>query len=124
MLHLQNMTRTYKRKTSRGTPADVMARAAAEVIQQQRSLRSVSLAYSIDKMTLHRYCKRVKAAMANNVSDTTISNATQVSGLPKVVSGYCKSRQVFSDSSENCLVEYLVEAAKMFFGLSPKEVRK
>ena len=127
MLRLQ-MTRTYKRKTARGTPADVMTRAATEVIQQQQSLRGVSLTYNIDKMTLHRYCKRVKAAMANrstvSVNDTTTSNATLVLGIPTVVSGYCKPRQVFSDNTEKDLVGYSVEAAKMFFGLSPKEVRK
>jgi len=109
------MTRTYKRKTFRGTPADVMDRAATEVIQQEQSLRSVSLTYSIGKMTLHRYCKRVKAALAT-ADNTTTSNALPVSSLPKVTSGYCKPRQVFSDTTENNLVDYLIEAAKMFFG--------
>ena len=116
MFNLQ-MTRTFHRKTTRGASSDVMTRAAAEVIQQQKSLRSVSLLYNIDKMTLHRYCKRVRAAMINVTPNS-------VGALPSVVSGYRKPRQVFSDETEQELIEYLIQAAKMFFGLAPKEVRK
>ena len=114
------MPRTYKRKTSRGTPPDVLERAAADVLQKQQSLRSVALAYNIDKMTLHRCCKKVKAAMTDDENNSTTTTPT----LPKVASGYNKPRQVLSDVVEGDLVAYLVEAAKMFFGLSPKEVRK
>ena len=121
---LLQMVRTYKRKTCHGTPTDILERAAAEVLQKQRSLRSVSLTYNIDKMTLHRYCRRVKAAMANNESDSTTSITVPFLATPSVVSGYSKPRQVFSNNAENDLVMYLVDAAKMFFGLAPKEVRK
>ena len=101
------MPRTYKRKTSRGTPPDVLERAAADVLQKQQSLRSVALAYNIDKMTLHRYCKKVKAAMTDDSTTTTPT-------LPKVASGYNKPRQVLSHVVESDLVTYLVEAAKCF----------
>jgi len=114
------MPRTYKRKTSRGTTPDVLERAAADVLRKQQSLRSVALAYSIDKMTLHRYCKKVKTSMTDAERNSTATTAT----LPKVASGYSKPRQVLPDPVERDLVAYLVEAAKMFFGLSPKEVRK
>lgn len=72
-------------------------------------------------MTLHRYCKKVKAAMTDDESN---SSTTTTPTLAKVASGYNKPRQVLSHVIEGDLVAYQVEAAKMFFGLSPKEVRK
>ena len=104
------MPRTYKRKTSRGTPPDVLECAAADVLQKQQSLQSVALVYSIDKMTLHRYCKQVKAAMTDDESNSTTTTPT----LRKVASGYNKPRQVLSHVVEIDLVTYLVEAAKCF----------
>ena len=112
------MARTYKRKTNRGSSSDVLERAAIEVLEKKESLRKVASAFGVDKMTLFRYCRRVKAVMYKDGCDTSTH------GLPKVSSGYCKSRQVFSDEMESNLVKYLVDAAKMFFGLAPKEVRK
>ena len=40
---------------------------------------------------------------------------------PKV--GYWTPKKVFSDDQEKLVVEYLKEAADMFYSLSPKEVK-
>jgi len=108
------MVRTYKRKTSRGAEPDALARAADEEIQQGHSFRTVALAYDIDKMTLFRYCKKLK--------NSTSQVGPNVSAL-EVTSGYARPRQTFSDVEESQLVQYLLNAAKMFFGLSQKETK-
>jgi len=110
------MVRTYKRKTSRGTTSDVLDRASAEVLQQKKSFRVVALAYGIDKMTLYRHCKKLGAASSDEGSHSQ--------DAPKVTSGYARARQIFSDTQEQELVQYLLDASKMFFGLSAKETRK
>lgn len=53
--------RTYKRKTERGkSSAETFRTAAKEVLDNGRSLRTVADEYSINFMTLHRYCKKMK----------------------------------------------------------------
>ena len=52
------MVRTYKRKTTRGSQSDIMQRAVEEVVKNKQSYRTVALAFGIDKMTLHRQCKK------------------------------------------------------------------
>jgi len=85
---------TYKHKTSRGTTPHVLERAATVVLQKQQflqnvalALRNVALAYSIDKMTLHRYCKKVKAAMTDNDRVSTATTPTYQM-LLKVILSY------------------------------------
>ena len=82
----------------------------------KKSFRVVALAYGIDKMTLYRYCKKLRAASSDEGSNSQ--------DAPKVTSGYAKARQIFSDAQEQELVQYLLDASKMFFGLSAKETRK
>ena len=110
------MVRTYKRKPNRGADREILERAADEVLKQQHSLRTVALAYGIDKMTLFRFCKKVKQSTSQESSES-------VPTLP-VTTGYARPRQIFSDVEECELTRYLLDAAKMFFGLSPKETRK
>lgn len=110
------MVRTYKRKTERGVSQDVLERASHEVIDMNQHLRPVAEAYGVDKMTLHRYCKKKRELAAAGVS-------SEISGL-QMKCGYARSRQLFSDSEESELVTYLLDASKMFFGLSPKETKK
>jgi len=66
-------------------------------------------------MTLYRHCRKIKASQSH---ECNIS-----SGSPSIAvhSGYAKPRQLFSDAEETELVQYLLDASKMFFGLSPKE---
>ena len=115
-LHLQ-MVRTYKRKTDRGTTSENMHHATKEVLNEQKSFRTVAVAYGIDKMTLYRRCRKIKASQSH---ECNISSGPSTA----VHSGYAKPRQLFSDVEEAELVKYLLDASKMFFGLSPKETRK
>ena len=56
-------------------------------------------------MTLQRFCSRLKT---NGVSEV----------------GYKSIRAVFTQAQEKLLVNYVVEASKMFHGLSPRAVRR
>ena len=98
------MVRTYKRKTTFGASLEILKLAAEEVISKKQTLRTVALHHGIDKMTLFRFCKKVKDGVSS--------------------SGYSKHKLLFTASEEQELVNYLLDAAKMFFGLSPKETRK
>jgi hypothetical protein len=54
--------RTYKRKTNRGTtPRETYMKAAKEVLAKTTSLRKASAKYSINFMTLQRFCKKLEA---------------------------------------------------------------
>lgn len=99
--------RTYKRKTTRGlTPPDVMTEAAKLVNKGERSCRSVAKDYEIDYSTLSRYCRKLKNSGSDNISV-----------------GYARAGRVFSDEQEKELAEYMKKAAKLYYGLTPKEVR-
>ena len=113
------MVKTYQRKTSRGSHSDVLQHAAKEVIVNKESYRNAALAFGVDKMTLYRVVKMMKHTVAEG-------NSNDTSFVPRVVSGYARPRQLFSDDEEGQLVTYLTDASKMFFGLSAsaKETRK
>jgi len=113
------MVKTYQRKTSRGSHSDVLQRAAKEVIVNKESYRNAALAFGVDKMTLYRVVKMMKHTVAEG-------NSNDTSFVPRVVSGYARPRQLFSEDEEGQLVTYLTDASKMFFGLSAsaKETRK
>ena len=99
------MVRTYKRKRPQRASFEVLQLAAEEVIAKKKSLRAVAMSYDIDKMTLLRFFKKVK------------------DGVP-YKSGYSHHKLFFTEAEEHELVNYLLDAAKMFFGLSPNETRK
>jgi uncharacterized protein (DUF2225 family) len=53
--------RTYKRKKNRGTtPRETCMKAATEVLAKTNSLRKASAKYSINFMTLQRFCKNLE----------------------------------------------------------------
>jgi hypothetical protein len=106
------MVRTYKRKTTRGASQDVLERASDEVLNNGLHLRPVADAYGVDKMTLYRYCKKKGQLAADGTVET------------QVKCGYARPRELFSDAEESDFVTYLLDASKMFFGLSPKETKK
>lgn len=108
------MPRRFLRKTNKGTTApDVMLRAVRAVKRENRSIRSVAAEYEINYRTLARYCSKFTAEDIN-------SDAPE----PTILVGYRKNRKVFSESLESELVKYIKEAADIYFGLTPKDVRK
>jgi hypothetical protein len=67
-LQATNM-RTYKRKTNSGTtPRETYMKAAKDVLAKTSSIRKVSAKYSINFMTLQRFCKNLEAASGGKCS--------------------------------------------------------
>lgn len=98
--------RTYARKTGRGqTSLEEMHRAADLVTQNGQSIRSVAKALGICRVSLNRFIQR-----RNTDPDTTF--------------GYRSARRVFNDEEETALNKYLIQSAQIYFGLTPKEVRR
>lgn len=101
--------RTYKRKTGRGsTSREDMEEAVNRVIHNKESIRSVANTLNICHVTLFRYVKKVR----NSEGRITLDHV-----------GY-RQNPVFTDQQSASLVEYLKHASKIYFGLTPKEVRK
>ena len=98
------MVRTYKRKTTFGASLEVLKLAAEEVISKKQSLKTVALTHGLDKISLLCFCKKAKEVFST--------------------SDYSKHKILFTAAEEQELVNYLLDAVKMFFGLSPKETRK
>ncbi|KAJ8966940.1 hypothetical protein NQ314_003217 [Rhamnusium bicolor] len=102
-----------QKKSQRGlTPPDVMLRAVRAVKIDHRSLRETSRDFKIPLMTLRRYCQKF--------SDEEI----KAGNAPNTVVGYIANRQVFTSEQETQLSDYVKKAANIYFGLSPKEVRR
>jgi len=103
------MVRNYIKRTNRGTISeDIYKNAAAEVSSKESSLRNAAEKYQINFMTLQRYIKKQ-------------------SNLPlkpycKLV-GYAKNKQIFSDELESTLSNYLVHCSRIYYGLTPSDVK-
>lgn len=99
-----------KRKTNRPprglVPASTMEAAVKEVVNGGKGVNTVARETGINRMTLKRYVRKFKA-------DNSISFA------PNYV-----SRQIFSAEQEESLALYLLEAAKLHYGLSTLMTRK
>lgn len=109
------MVRNFTKKTNRGeVTSDVMLRAARYVFRDHKSIRQAAKEFNINYRTLARYCKKFPPAELNDNEKT----------LPSIPVGYQKNRQVFNESQEKELVGYILQASDIYFGLSPKEVRK
>lgn len=105
------MPRKRKRTTSRGTTSDTtMETAALLCLDEHMSERSVATSLNICHVSLNRYIKKFKLHRETG------------SALPSV--GYRPHSKVFNDIHEKQLVDYIKNSADMYFGLSPKEVRK
>ena len=101
------MVRNYIKKTTRAeTPRHIIMQGVNEIIFMGRSIRSVAREIGADHTTLWRYVKQA-----------------QVMGSRDLDIGYKPSRQVFSEAQESGLEDYIVHAANIYFGLSPKDVR-
>ncbi|KAB0790097.1 hypothetical protein PPYR_15584 [Photinus pyralis] len=105
------MVRDYKRKTDRGnTPAEVFQSAAHAITQENLSIRNAAERYNIIFMTLHRYVKRSRLQENND------GGATHV--------GYTSHRKIFTDNQEVELANYAADSAKLYFGLTTKDLRQ
>ncbi|KAG1714540.1 hypothetical protein GQR58_001134 [Nymphon striatum] len=112
--------RTYKRKTDRGnTPQDVMERAVQEVLVQKRPCRAVAKDFEIPHVTLRRYVLKHKANFKKPEAEDLAVVEVKLDRY-----GYAKMHAIFKPEHEALLVQYLLKASKLYYGLCPKEVRR
>jgi transposase len=105
------MPRNRKRTTDRGKNFDNMEKAAKKVLIEKMSIREVAKQYEICHVSLYRYCKKKQKFQEGTMSEP-----------PRT--GYNPHNRVFNPEQETTLVEYLLKAADLYYGLTPKEVRR
>ena len=85
-----------------------MLRAIKEALKRPLTVRAVGRKYDIDHATLLRYSKKYSK------SSQSQSSSTDKIYIPTDLAvGYSKPRQVFTDSEENLLEEYVKKAASL-----------
>lgn len=100
------MVKPRERKTNRGQiPQDLYEVAAHSVINENMTVRAVARQYGMCHVSLNRFV-----------------NAVRENRNPVV--GYRPHNKVFSIEQEQQLGQYVESAAKLYFGLSPRELRK
>lgn len=106
--------RHYQRKSNRGiTPKDVMEKAMEEILLNKRPCRAVASEFDIPHVTLRRYCLRYKEKIQKDDEKHISLNRC----------GYFNNRSVFNAEYEKSLVDYLLKASSLYYGLSVQEVR-
>ena len=106
------MPRTQVRKTTRGLiDTSVYQIAAEEVVNDNLSVRAGANKHNLCHVTLYRYIK--KKEKYDNDGNTS---------LPRV--GYHSVKRVFTDEKEQVIGDYVIKASTLFYGLSPKDIRK
>jgi len=96
-----------KRPPRTNVPIRIIKQALEDVKSKIRSIRNASKHYGIPKSTLWRYLRN------DNIPSETLSNFSSVH----------VSRQIFTIAEENMLVEYLIHAAHIHYGLTKKQVK-
>ncbi|XP_023312440.1 uncharacterized protein LOC111692606, partial [Anoplophora glabripennis] len=98
--------RTYKRKTTRCSyTTEDLSNAAKAVNDEGKSVNAAAKEFGIKRMTLTRFSK-----ILNEGGDSSM--------------GYATPRRVFSPTQEESLKNYLLQMASIFYGYSPKDVRR
>ncbi|XP_034936448.1 uncharacterized protein [Chelonus insularis] len=98
--------RIYKSKTTRCSYAtEDLKNAARAVNDGGKSVNAAANQFGIKRMTLTRFLKKL-----NEGGDLSM--------------GYATLRQVFSSTQEDSLKKYLLQMASIFYGYSPKDVRR
>jgi transposase-like protein len=98
--------RFYKRKTDEGLVPEQVMRDAAQLVLDGLSIREAATQKAVSKTTLCRYVKKYR-------SDSSA----------QLKPNYGHSR-VFTVEQETCLENYVSTCSRMFYGLTPKNVRK
>lgn len=102
------MPRTVARKTNRGKhDISVYEQAHDEINNENSSIRAAAMKYDLCHVSLSRYLKK-----RSNNSNTTITM------------GYRAWNKVFTDIEEKKIAEYIIKAAGIYYGFSPKEIRR
>ena len=90
-----------------------MLAAVRKVKKEGLSIRKAAADYQINYRTLARYCKKIPQ---DEIDDQKIVR-------PSTTVGYFPNRKVFSDDDEKELKQYILQAADVYYGLTPKEIK-
>ncbi|KAF2894733.1 hypothetical protein ILUMI_11439 [Ignelater luminosus] len=105
------MPKKRLRKTEREQCDITKYENAYKEVKRGTSLRRVAEIHEVNRMSLLRYIrKRGKAGTGHNEDNVSM--------------GYVAHNKVFSEEQEQQLSKYITRCAEIYFGLSPKEVRK
>lgn len=102
------MPNYYKKKTDRDFDPENMKRAVNDVLKNSLSIRASAKIHGVTKSRLVNYVNKVKNIGIENMDFEP---------------DFCKS-QIFSNEMEKALEKYLIKCATMFYGLTPKLVRR
>ncbi|XP_074038475.1 uncharacterized protein [Leptinotarsa decemlineata] len=105
------MPRQRLRKTERGQSMLNQYKEAYEAVKKGTSIRGAAEMHQVNRMSLLRYINKRDTAGADE--DTN-----------NISMGYVAHNKVFSEGQEQVLSKYITRCAEIYFGLSPKEVRK
>ncbi|XP_059145350.1 uncharacterized protein LOC131932460 [Physella acuta] len=103
------MPRQYQRKTTRGTFTKHAIEMAVAAYLEGKSLRKVASDCGVNYKTLQRYVKLHKTD--GNIEKATFGYSTQ-------------KKRIFSDEQEQVLLDYIIEASIIYYGLNLRELRK
>lgn len=101
------------RKTERGQCHLQQYQDAYQAVKSGTSIRSAAEIHKVNRMSLFRYIHKIDAA-----GDVESQNEINVR------MGYVSHNRVFNEEQEQLLSKYIQRCAEIYFGLSPKEIRK
>ncbi|XP_033228833.1 uncharacterized protein LOC117180445 [Belonocnema kinseyi] len=99
--------------------ANALVAAVKEILIEKKALRSVARAYNIDKSRLFRYISKLNDS---NLDPSTASEEKLIEFLSSL-STTSGGRTIFSEAQEKQLMTYLLEASKIYYGLSINELK-
>ncbi|KAJ8937365.1 hypothetical protein NQ314_011911 [Rhamnusium bicolor] len=106
------MPRTRIHKTDRSSKdTSLYERAYDQIVTRHLSIRAAAKEYGLSHVSLIRYKRKREAA------NTDYSKAI-------VSVGYNSCNRIFTKKQETLMADYIIKAAQMYNGCSPKEIRK
>lgn len=102
------MPKKREKTTDRGTKDLFLYEQAYEEIWNGKSLRKSAEMFQLCHVSLMKYKRQKENAEANEI----------------VTMGYNPVKKVFSDEQETEMANYLITTANIYYGLTPKEVRR
>lgn len=125
------MVRNYKRKTDRMVSESSMNAAVIDIIKHGRSYRQTATKFNVKLVTLYqrvRMAKLINKNLPTPQSDTDsgsdTNDAIEIQSTSQSGNKKYSTRQVFNDTEEQQLKEYLKSASKMCYGLTYTQTRK
>ena len=106
------MVRNYVKISRRVSSLEIIRKAVDHYFSTKDGTKKTASLFGIPRSTLRDYVKRM-----NKIRDP------QDRCSQNIYVGYTKHRQVFSVFQEQKLVKYIQHASRIYFGLSPTEVR-